>query len=121
MLDFGGILIASSDNPLDFHYTIWLGLASTFKYLLISWNTGQFWVTSSSKWLWLLKQLKSNVFSFFNSSSTSKCFVLFVIFLLRLDSVASKSVFVIKFACANLALKTSAAEVLNSGVAIYLS
>ena len=43
------------------------------------------------------------------------------IFLLRLDNLASKSVFVIKFACANLALKTSAAKVLNSGVVIYLS
>ena len=42
-------------------------------------------------------------------------------FLLRLISLASKSVFVIKFACANLALKTSAAKVLNSGVVIYLS
>ena len=42
-------------------------------------------------------------------------------FLLRLDSVASKSVFLIKFACANLALKILAAEVLNSGVVIYLS
>ena len=44
-----------------------------------------------------------------------------VIFLLRLDNLASKLVFVIKFACANLALKTSAAKVLNSGVVIYLS
>ena len=44
-----------------------------------------------------------------------------VIFLLRLDNLASKSVFVIKFACANLALKTSAAKLLNSGVVIYLS
>ena len=42
-------------------------------------------------------------------------------FLLRLDSLVSKSVFVIKFACANRALKTSAAKVLNSGVVIYLS
>ena len=33
----------------------------------------------------------------------------------------SKSVFVIKFACAILALKTSAAKVLNSGIVIYLS
>ena len=41
--------------------------------------------------------------------------------MLRLDSLASKSVFVIKFACANLALKTLAAKVLNSGVVIYLS
>ena len=31
-----------------------------------------------------------------------------VIFLLRLDNLASKSVFVIKFACANLTLKTLA-------------
>ena len=44
-----------------------------------------------------------------------------VIFPLRFDSLTSKSVFVIKFACANLALKTSAAKVLNSGVVIYLS
>ena len=59
---------------------------------------------------------------FSNSVSASKCFDLFVvIFLLRLDSLASKSVFVIKFACTNLALKTSAAKVLNSGVVIYLS
>ena len=39
----------------------------------------------------------------------------------RIYNLASKSVFVIKFACANLALKTSAAKVLNSGVVIYLS
>ena len=43
-----------------------------------------------------------------------------VIFLLKLDSLASKSVFVIKFACAKLALKTLAAKALNSGVVIYL-
>ena len=41
--------------------------------------------------------------------------------MLRLDSLASKSVFVIKLACANLALKTSAANLLNSEVSIYLS
>ena len=59
--------------------------------------------------------------AFFNSFSRGKCFDLFeVIFLLRLDNLASKSVFIIKFACANLALKTSGAKVLNSGVAIYL-
>ena len=68
------------------------------------------------------KKLESNVFSFFNSFSTNKCFDLFdVIFLLRLDNAKSKSIFVIKFACANLALKTLAAKVLNSGVVIYLS
>ena len=38
--------------------------------------------------------------------------------MLRLDSLAY--VFVIRFACTNLALKTSAAKVLNSGVIIYL-
>ena len=66
--------------------------------------------------------MESIVFSFFNSFSTSKCFDLFeVIFLLILDSLASKSVFVIKFAWASLALKTLAAKVLNSGVVIYLS
>ena len=42
-------------------------------------------------------------------------------FICRLHNLASKPVFVIKFACANLALKTSAAKVLNSEVATYLS
>ena len=56
------------------------------------------------------------------SFSTSKCFILFeVTFLLKLDSLVSKSVFVIKFACPNLALKTLAAKELNYGVVIYLS
>ena len=41
--------------------------------------------------------------------------------MLRLDSLESKSVYVIKFACANLALKASPAKVLNSGVVKYLS
>ena len=60
--------------------------------------------------------------AFFNLFSTSKCFDLFeVIFLLRLDSLASKFAFVIKFAYANLALKTSVAKALNSGVVTYLS
>ena len=43
-----------------------------------------------------------------------------LIFLLRLDSLALKFVFVIKFACVNLALKSLAAKVLKSGVVIYL-
>ena len=38
-------------------------------------------------------------------------FLFAVMFLLRLDSFASKSVFVIKLAYANLALKTSPAKV----------
>ena len=42
--------------------------------------------------------------------------------MLRLDNLESKSVFVIKLACVyDLELKTSAAKVLNTGVAIYLS
>ena len=78
-------------------------------------------MSSFLKWLLPLKYLESNVSSFFNSFSTSTSFDLFaVIFILRLDSLASKSVFVTKFASANLALKTSAAKVLNSGVVIYL-
>ena len=44
-----------------------------------------------------------------------------LIFLLRLISLSSKSVFVIKFACANLAAKLSTVNLLNSGVVIYLS
>ena len=44
-----------------------------------------------------------------------------VIFLLRFNNLESKSVLVFKFACAILALKTSAAKVFNSGVVIYLS
>ena len=66
-------------------------------------------------------EIESNVFSFFNSLSTSKSFDLFaVILLLRLDSLASKSVLVITFACASLELKPSAAIVLNYGVVTYL-
>ena len=40
---------------------------------------------------------------------------------MRLNYLASKSVFVIKLACANLVLKRSVANLLNSGVSIYLS
>ena len=42
-------------------------------------------------------------------------------FLLGLGSLVSQSVFVIKFACANIALKTLAAQILNSGRVIFLS
>ena len=41
-------------------------------------------------------------------------------FSVKTDSSASKSAIVIKFLCANLALRTSPAKVLNSGVGIYL-
>ena len=59
---------------------------------------------------------------FFNSFSTTKFFDLFAVsFLLKLYNLASKFVFVIKLACASLALKTSAGKVLNSEAAIYLS
>ena len=73
-------------------------------------------MTFANKTAWI------KCFSFLNSFSTSKCFVSFEVnFLLRPDRLASKPVFVIKLACANLALKTVAAEALNSGVLIYLS
>ena len=66
--------------------------------------------------------LISNVFNFFNSFSIDKSLILFyTIFVLRLGSLLSKSVFVTKFACANLALNTLAANLLNFGVVIYLS
>ena len=69
-----------------------------------------------------MKQPKLNDFNCFDSFSGSKCFVLFeIISLLKLDSLASKSVFVIRFACANLAAKFSADNLLNSGLVIYLS
>ena len=42
-----------------------------------------------------------------------------VVFLLSPDNFASKSVFVIRLACAILALKVSAANLLNSGVVMY--
>ena len=59
---------------------------------------------------------------FFNSFSTSKCFVLFeVISLLTLISLVSKSFFVNKFACTNLAGKISAVNLLKSEVVMYLS
>ena len=61
-------------------------------------------------------------FSLFNSFRTSKRSALFlVIFLLRLDSLASKPVFVIKFACAILVLNKLVAKLLNFEVPIYLS
>ena len=44
-----------------------------------------------------------------------------VTFLLRFNSLSSKSVFFTKFAWANLALKTLPANLLNSLVSLYLS
>ena len=61
------------------------------------------------------------MFLAFNSFSIDSFFVLFAAVLLsRLDTVLTKTAFVTKFACANLALKTLAATLLNSGVVIYL-
>ena len=49
-------------------------------------------------------------------------FVLFAaILLLRQNTVLSRFVFATKFGCFDLALKASAAKVLNCGVVIYLS
>ena len=68
------------------------------------------------------KITRINVFSFFNSFSVDSFFASFAAILLsRIDTLSSKSVFATKCACANLALKTSAAKALNSGVVIYLS
>ena len=54
--------------------------------------------------------------------SRSKCFVLLdLIFLLRLINLVSKYLFVTKCASANLAVKFSANNLLNSEVVIYLS
>ena len=55
------------------------------------------------------------------SFSTSICFVMFELIYLSFLSLLSKSVFITKFACANLAAKISAVSLLNSGVEIYLS
>ena len=66
-----------------------------------------------------LKQLESKVFKSF---SASKCFILLeLIALLMLFSLLSKSAFVTKFACANIAVETPADKLLNSGVVMYLS
>ena len=52
----------------------------------------------------------------------SKCFILFeLIFWLRVLDLSSKFVFDTKSACFNLASKTFAKSLLNSGVVIYLS
>ena len=61
--------------------------------------------------------------SFFSSFSTSKCLVLFLVNLSLISfNLESNSGFLIESICAaNLALKASAAKVLNSGVVIYLS
>ena len=57
-----------------------------------------------------------------NSFSTGTYFVLLELtFLLSLVRLVSKSVFVIKFACTNLAAKNSAINLLISGVVMYLS
>ena len=68
---------------------------------------------------------------FLNSFLISKCFVLFdVTFLFKFFILSSKSslftklsisFLLDKFACANLAAKFSAVNLLNSGVVIYLS
>ena len=68
------------------------------------------------------KTPESNVCSFINSFSTRECFLLLELtFLLSLFSLVSKSVFIIRFACANLATNVSAVNSLNFGVVIYLS
>ena len=65
---------------------------------------------------------ESNVFSFFNSFSTSVCFFFFeLIFWLRLFILSSTSFVVIKFACFSLAATFSAVSLLNSGVVIMIS
>ena len=48
------------------------------------------------------------------------CFVWVYLFI-KAFSLSSKSVFVTKFACSNLATKFSAVGLLNSGVVMYLS
>ena len=78
-----------------------------------------------------MKRFESNVCSFLNSFSASKCFRLFdVTFLFKFLSLSSKSVLstklaisllVAKFACVNFAARFSAVNLLNSGVLIYLS
>ena len=52
--------------------------------------------------------------------STNNCFVSFeVIFLLRLDSLESKPVFVIELVCTYLELKTTATKLLKFEAVIY--
>ena len=111
----------SLDNPLYFHSEIYFVLAISLKYLYIVWNTKSICVPSSSKWLLPLKQPMSIVFNFLNSFSTMKSFVLFeLIFWLKFLSLSSKSVFITKSVCFNLALKIPTAKLLNSGEVIYL-
>ena len=38
LLDAAGMLMISSDNPLDFHCEIWLLLPILLKYLKTDWN-----------------------------------------------------------------------------------
>ena len=116
-----GGLIVSSGNPLDLHDMTMLVVGVTSKYLYIGWKTKSFWVPLSSKLLLPQKEFESNVSNFSNCFSISKCFVLFeVIFLLRLDSLASISVFVIKFDCATLSAIFSAVNLVNTRVEIYV-
>ena len=69
-----------------------------------------------------MKQPKSNVLSLFSLFLTNRWSDLFlVIFLLSPDNFPSKSVFVIRLACAILALKALVANLINSGVVMYSS
>ena len=65
-----------------------LGQALQIRATVTKWGI----IPSSSKWLLPIKKLESNVFSFFNSFSTSKCLDLFEV--IELDSLTSKSAFV---------------------------
>ena len=59
---------------------------------------------------------------FFNSFSIGKCLVLFeMIFLLRLVSLVTISVFVAKVSCASLAAKLFVIKLLNSDEVMHLS
>ena len=69
-----------------------------------------------------MREPKSKVFSLFSSFLTSIWSdLVLVMFLLIPDNLASRSVFVIRLACAILALKASAANLLNLGVVMYSS
>ena len=94
----------------------------TLYWCFITINICILWIYFSFNVVIIIYWFTFNKFTFTGSFLLSKYFVLFeLIFLLRLNNLLSKSVFVIRFACASLSTKICAVNVLNSGIALYLS
>ena len=92
----------SSDNPYNF-YTKFLSASplKVSKYLKTCWNIKQFCDLSLSKWLFPIKKVKSNVWSFFTLYFHRLNQVHFYLFSFA-RFFDSSAIFVWKFICVNL-------------------